>query len=207
MPDQLTGLGTISDILRSSVNWAQDVSADLQLSREILEFPGTVQQQLLNTTDRPARYTVGFTFHNRAELRVFEQFFHSMKGKLGHFWLPAPNQQFELFSNHTASEGALRYKENGFSEVFKGYERVYVEKRDGSLLTYKITSISDGQPGEKQLNLGIAIDQDISINDISNFSLLHLMRFDADEPPFDFINDEVVELKMTVTELVKEYPA
>lgn len=207
MPDQLTGLGSITDILRIEPNWINEIGGDLQLSKEILEFPGTVQEQQLHTTDRPVRYTMRFSFLSRSELRAFEVFFHSMKGRHGCFWMPSPSQQFDLFSDHTLGEGALRYKENGFEDVFKGYERVFVQKVDGSLLTYEISSISDGvEEGQKNLNLGENLDQNITIDECDNFSLLHLMRFDIDEPPFDFLNDGTAELNITVTELVKEYP-
>jgi len=142
LPDQLTGLGSITDILRIEPNWINEIGGDLQLSKEILEFPGTVQEQQLHTTDRPVRYTMRFSFLSRSELRAFEVFFHSMKGRHGCFWMPSPSQQFDLFSDHTLGEGALRYKENGLKTYSRDMREFLYKKLMAAYLPTKFPPLA-----------------------------------------------------------------
>lgn len=206
MTDQLTGLGDIDTFFPETyINWAKAPKGNYEFSRQIASFPGTVQEVVLESEERPINLEVQLTFFDHAELKEILVFFAQNKGRWGKFWFPSQIEFFTINGSILEDENEIRVLDNKFTKTYRGHERVYIRKKDGTLLTYKITSVTEGE-SEIILTTETAVNQTVLQADVEKISLLFLMRFDNDKMTLEHITDSKGNITTSLTEVIKEYP-
>lgn len=207
MADQLTGLGTITDILRNRFDWSNIPQGMFELQREIVNFPGTVDSIVLFSEERPHRYEIEYFFDSKADEYAFINFFYGRQGDIKKFWVPAQIAYFTLDVNIANGATSIIVKKCGYAKFYKGYERIYIRTKAGDLLTFALTNVVDGPlAGQETLSIGTAINRAVAISEVEIISFLLLARFDNSEIDMDYETDLISSVKTAIVELVKEYP-
>lgn len=208
MADLLTGLGGLP-ALYDKHNFAVDAGGAHEMSRQIFSFPGTIEEIINYSDERPHKLDVSFLFENKAEEYAFLEFFFDKRGRWKKFWLPSPATAFSLAVSTVIGVPSVIVKSNRFGQFYRGFERIFMELINGDNLTFQITSVQENQPimGQDTLNLGAALDRIILPADIVQFSLLLCGRFDKDVAEIEYKSNVVSSCKITFLELPKEYPA
>lgn len=208
MADHLNGLGSITEIFRKKINWAKDLSAEFAMARDVFGFPGSVQETIFHSENRPIKYELSITAKSKQEEYDLINFFNGKQGKYKKFWLPAQISMFSLYETIQSGATVIRIKKSNFYKKYKGIERACIELTSGDILTYKITDAYDGpQADQETIEIGTATDRAIFASDILRFGLMTLVRFDTDKLELNFFNDLLSETSLTVIELTGEYPA
>ena len=206
MADHLTGLGSITPFFPDKyINWVKPVKGNYEFSRSIDQFPGTVQEIVLNSEERPAKFEAQLTFFDNTELTEILEFFNARQGRLGAFWFKSQVQSFTIAGDITQDDSNIRVVDNKFTKTFRGHERIYIELKDGSLLTYNLASVQDSA-GEIILQTETAVNQAVSVQNVKTLSFLFLMRLEADNMQAEHVTDSKGNINITMTEVVKEYP-
>lgn len=179
------------------------------MSRSVHAYMGTVEELINYSDHRPTRLELEFLFQNKEEEYNFLTFWMDKRGQWKKFWLPSPDTGFILDTPTVIGVPSVIVKGNSFAEFYKGFERVFIQLKNGDRLTFQINSISKDQPlpGQDTLNLGAALDRIFDQTAIELFSLLLLGRFEKDVAELSYITMAVSECKIAFWELPKEYPA
>ena len=202
MADSLLDLGTLSTIFDIKPNWITAPQPSFSLSREALRFNlGVVSIRPL-TTDN-AR-SIEYLFTNLSKENEFDllTFFCQRYGRLKRFWLPVYYQEFTLKEDIDEGDTIFTPLDTGFNLIYKERERIYIELKDGSRITRKITGYS-----EVSFTVLTAFDRDIKTTDIRLMGFLLLARFDQDEIDMKYISASISECSIRFLELPKEYLA
>lgn len=206
MADQITGLGPVTTFFPETyINWASLPKLQIDLSREIESFPGTVQSVILHSVERPQKQDFFLTIHTLEEKKAFLDFVLDRLAMHKKFWLKSQARDFSLVQNILPSDTSIKVEENGFLRAFRGHERIYIEKKDGTLLTYKITSVASVSSTIDSLEIEAVINQNCNIVDVKKFGFLYLVRFDQDEFELENITDFVSTITVKFTEVIREY--
>jgi len=212
MADELNGLGGLP-ILRTfpdnklyvESNATQNVR--YLLNSVVIEFPGTTQEFFLASEERPHAYGFNFKWLDKASEKIFLDFQEARQGRHSKFWFQLPTNFFTFSAKAFATTKKIFVTRNRFSEFFRGFERIYVRKKDGDLITDHVLTIDQGPaPGEITLNLTTDLLADIEITDVQNCSLLLLARFNKDIFSCSHFSSRVGVVATEILELVKEYP-
>lgn len=122
--------------------------------------------------------------------------------------MSAPFDFFEVATAISTSDTFLVVKDRKFRDAHRGFERLFLELRNGDWLSFKITSVLIGPfGGQETLNLAAAFDRDIALEEIAKCSFIMLGRFDLDRLDFEHQTDSVSTVRQKFLELVEEYPA
>lgn len=208
MADDLEGLGGITTIFRTAPDWARAADVSFSPSAQVLGFNASVQERLSFTEDAPK--TFNFLFHNmsKAEEAALLDFVDARSGIVEKFWCPGHRVAFSLSQTMPVASSVLYVLDNGFSRVYRGYERVYIELTNGDIITRKIISVSAG-PGDNEitLQLDVVTDREIVPSDVIIFGRLYLVRFAKGKFDLEYGANWESSVKLEFQELVKEYPA
>jgi hypothetical protein len=204
--DHITGIGDITAFFPDRyINWVKPVKGNYELSRQIADFPGTIQEVILNSEERPAKFELQLTFFDNYELTEILSFFSLHKGRWAKFWFLSQMAFFTINGDIVANDSNIRVVDNKFTKTFRGYERIYLKLKDGSLLTYKIASVEESQ-GEIILQTETPVNRAIMAQEVEKISFMFLMRFDVDNMTPTHITDNKGNIDTTLIEVVKEYP-
>lgn len=212
MADQLNDLNGIDLFVTYPKNGIyvisdKNIKATFLISRNILSYPGTVKLQQVFSEERPAQLSQTFQFHKKADEYILLEHLHSKKGMWKKFWYMFPVQAFSLSQAYVSSATELIVHKNEFSEVFRGFERIYFLLKNKDLITTKISSVAPGPgAGELTLNLNTPISRAIGLEDYIRISLLLLVRFDTDKFKFKYKSPTIGKIETKLVELVQEYP-
>ena len=146
----------------------------------------------------------GYTNVDREDYYYITDFFINHQGKLQRFWLPVWKNAFELVSDISSGDNIITIRNVYFNLIERGYERIFIELKNGDFITRSImTVVDDGD--EENMFLNTSINRDISINDIKFSGRLMLVRFDDDDLDIDHRSDAVTEIQLNFKELPHEY--
>jgi len=207
MPDSLTGLGTNTTIFRIEPNWRRPVTYENLLSSRVLGYPGTVQEVLSFSEDIPIVLQARFTNLSKEEENSLLEFFYNQQGRLKAFWILGDTKQFELTQIIPQNSSVLYVEDQGFADIYRGYERIYLDMVNGDLITRKIISVTEGPgQGELTLQLDTVTDRQIQKGDYRKFGLLYFVRFDRDKITVTYGSNSTSDVTLSFRELCKEYP-
>jgi len=206
MADFLNGLSTFP-VLRIEPDWKSPIKTELELSRAILTFIGTVEVITTFDDERPFLADLNFTQLDKVDEKNLTEFFIARKGRHEKFWLPAPYNYFTLAVDALSANSELIVKNNLFADAFRGHERLMVLLNNGDMLTFTISSVSAGPvPSQETITISPALDRSFSISDVQRMSFIHLGRFQADNITFSYQASFASEANQKFIELIKEYP-
>lgn len=185
------------------VNWADDPQNQIYSPRILVQYPGTVMGLYPLSSNAPFSVRAGFLTANRQEQYDLIDFFNRMRGKHGRFWLKHPKTAFTLKQDAIAGAAFLSVENNDALDQYQGYERVYIERIDGSVIIRKIgIQIIANQ---HTLAFTTPLIAGLSTNECRIIGRLLLVRFDKDELVMKLDSETVSEPVLTFKELINEY--
>lgn len=204
MPDSIANLTRTTDLFSLKPNWAETPKIDFEFYREVIQFVQTSINIYDLGEDTPSMMVYGYTNVNREDYYYITDFFINHQGKLQRFWLPVWKNAFELVSDISSGDNIITIRNVYFNLIERGYERIFIELKNGDFITRSImTVVDDGD--EENMFLNTSINRDISINDIKFSGRLMLVRFDDDDLDIDHRSDAVTEIQLNFKELPHEY--
>ena len=204
MSDSWLNLSRTPDRFLLRPNWKTSPKSIFDDNRELIQFTGTVLD-IYNLGDKIGRtITYGYTNVNREDEYYLVNFFCNHQGKLRRFWLPEWKNAFVLYENISAGDTTITIENCFFSLVDQGYERIFIELKNGDILSRSVSAVIASGYLE-YIHLNNTIDRDISIDDIRYFGRLLLVRFDDDILNLSFRSDSVTKCSCTFKELPHEY--
>lgn len=207
MADDLQGLDS-SPIMRIPVNYANDISGQMNVFRDILQFKGTTQEIINYATIYPKVYDLEFLFCNKEEKYNFLTFWHLLQGENKKFWYITEERAFELFSAIGSLDTSFVVDANNFIEIFQGHERVCFRFRDGDLLTRRISDVTENPiDNTYTLETGTTFDRVIQLTDIYGIYFIVPARFDNEVARITNESGHVHTTNLRVQEILTEYPA
>ena len=134
-------------------------------------------------------------------------FFVSRVGRYKNFWLPQWQNVYRLYEDVQAWDDSVRVHYGFFTDTFQGYERFFMELKDGSKIVRHIVSVTNGGDDTETFHLERAMDRNISQDDILFFGKLVLTRFDQDEIEFEHHTSDSSDCNLMASflELTEEY--
>lgn len=207
MADSLTGLGSNTTIFLVEPDWKSAISNEFELSSQILGYPGTVQSLLTFASKVPK--IIEFKLMNLDKSTECEliEFFVARKGRFSPFWLLGHTSEFKLSQTIPAASPVLYVEDNGFVNKFKEYERIYLDMKNGDLITRQITSVVAGPAvNEITLQLDTVTDRELSNDDFHKFGMLYYVRLNKDLLDLPHESKSISSTSISFQELVNEYP-
>lgn len=205
MADSWLNLGNVSDKFLIKPDWSGKHSRNFNFGRTLTGYPGTGKAMYGNITDLPFSAEYSFSNVSRNEEYALLSAFNTFKGRWSRFWMPIWNSYFTLASNITAGATTCQVNNILFHEVYRGYERLFIELANGDIVSRKITAAVEVSKTVERLTVETAFDRNIAVSDIACFGKLILCRFDNDIVSISYKTSEVSTYTLSFVELVKEY--
>lgn len=207
MTDSYEDLGSFTLKFPSNLNWEENPSSEIDISRYLYSPDGSSFLLEQITGSAPIRLKKKLTLYSRSELYTLVDFFNrNTFGELRPFWIFHPKTAFTLKQDSLSGSSELYCNYNGFELQAQGYERIYIKMIDGSILTRKITSGSYSETNNLIiLNLETPLDRDITLDNHLIIGRYLLVRFEGESLEISYINDLVSETTLQFLEVVKEY--
>lgn len=190
-------------------DWYFGVKRDFMYNKEVFDYPGGIRN-IHNVTDRVAhKFGAKWTNVNKSDEYYILNFFVARQGMLELFWLPQWKNTFILQSDISIFDDTIIVTDGFNADTFQGYERIFIEKNNGDIITRHITNVIDNGDGTETLHLETLMTQNITINDVSYIGRLLLTRFDQDELVMEHITSHASQCDITATfiEAPQEYTA
>jgi hypothetical protein len=205
MSDSILDLSASSIILRMKPNWADDPTRSISMNRDEYQYSES-PVSLVNISDYLIHIVeYSFTFTNHSDYYTFVKFFNDRQGRLKRFWLPVYRNEFTLSNDISDLDTTITVVDSGFADIYQGYEILYIELKNGNILTRKITGVTDNGDGTETFQLESLMDRNILSSEIKYLSRILLVRFDSDDLPMTHSSDTIAEVSIIFRELVREY--
>ena len=204
MSDDIQGLGTTPDyrdLILELVNWEERPKLGIKSNVQLFGFEGTVQQVINHSEEQPHNLSFSVMLLSLEEIYNFLKFWHDRKGMHERFWFPLMYNVFELMS--PISSGVTQIVVSSPEFEYRGFERLYLYLNDGSLITRKITQVTDD--GDNLILTVSEMDRQILAADVVLFSLFLLCHFDVDQIELNYSNPSIASTNVRISELVNEY--
>jgi len=202
--DSWGGLSRTTDRFTKKPNWIQASAVDFDYNRELIEFSGTQLDIYRLSQDAPFSLSYKFTNLSREDEYYIANFFCEHRGKHKRFWIPLWKNMFTLINDIANGDGIITIPNVGFHLIDRGYERIFIELKNGYQISRKVTAVlADGL--NENLILDTNMDRVITQDDIKYFSRLLLVRFNDDGLQTKYKADSKSEIELTFYELTNEY--
>jgi len=202
--DSWGGLSRTTDRFLMKPNWLNAQANNFDFNREITEFVNTVSEIYRLGQDAAFNLTYRFTNLTRADEHYITSFFTNHRGKHKRFWIPLWKNMYTLSSSISTGDGIISIRNVGFHLVDRGYERIFIELKNGYQISRKVTAVLQNGLTE-DLILDGTIDRDITQDDIKYFSRLLLVRFTDDSLELKYSTDSTSSIELSFLELTNEY--
>ena len=206
MADSILDIGSITAMWLWQPNWARYRTSNLQLSKTILAHYGTSYELWVENLKAPRRMEFTFLVNGREDAHEIISFISDRKGRFEKFWIPTWIEQFRIAKDIWSGEAQITVADDSFSAIFSGYERVALILYNGDIIVRRITAVTVVGSTEV-ISLASPLDRNILMTDINFICLFLLGRFDSDLFVLDYESSLVSQIKFSVYELIREYPA
>ena len=207
MADSWADLGSVTTKFLTMPNWAENPLLDLMLTRNILNFPGTGFE--LYSVSSMIPIIVEYEFLNMSKNDEYSllSFFARCSGRLRKFWLPIRKAYFNLASTIQPGATSITVTDSSFYDIHGGYERIYLELADGSMISRHVTDVAKGGNQTVVLTINTAMDRQVMPANVLCFGRLILCRLDNDSLTLNMITNAASKYSLRFYELVREYEA
>jgi len=206
MSNDIQTLGTLTNMWLPEPDWSGEIQSNFIPSVDLIQYAGSVGSLWVNSYDAPRCIKYEYRNTTKAEEKALLDFFEARLGRHGCFWIPTWMTDFVVINNIAASDTMINIKNNAFSSVYKGYERIAFILTSGDIVVRKISSVTSVSIDQENITLTTSVDRIILTTDIALCCLFLLVRFDKDNLHFSYTTDSVSDVEFNVYELIKEYP-
>ena len=200
MVDSLLDLGSFS-ILDIETNWRQLPTTGFETAFNVLGFEGTSNEAISYDDNKPETFQFQILLEDKVAYNNFLTNWLSLKGRLGCFWYVDLSDRFTLNQAAIGTDVSLNVKDSTIT--INGFERLYLEKFDGSRITRKITSKVQNV-SDIDLVFSDPLGQAVNLNEVKILTLLHLARFNNDTASIRAQSECTSEVNVEILTLPKE---
>ncbi len=206
MSDSLLDIGSFPRF-PLPVDWGrQSPGIRAILARKLMHFPGTADYLKTFTDDAPEIIRMGVTLHREDDWYELIDFFNTVKGRHGRFWLKSPTLEYTVKGTASSGSTLVSVYRNGAIDTFRGYERVWFDMADGDILTRHIADLTENEAEDRYiLSLESPLDREVRPDNCLSINRYLLGRFERDGLGFDIATDKVQTISFNFIELVQEY--
>jgi hypothetical protein len=202
MADELYNLESIS-IFPFTHNWVNNIGIEYQMNRDTTQFFGTGTDILIYSSLHNLFFSIDLTLKTKEDIYNLLDFFNTKKGQLQKFWVYGSRNEFELAIDKPAMSNDLYIYDNGFDLNFYGNERIYLQLKNGDILTRLVTNVSKVS---NTLKLEVStIVREIEKEDILQFGRIYLCRFAKDVLNLNYKTENICSTQLDFVEVIKEY--
>ena len=139
-------------------------------------------------------FSMNFVLVSREEIWSFLEFFDAKQGRFQSFYIPTWDNDIVPTSAIEASDTSITVEQVYLTSDEIVDRHLYIRFPDKSYVCRKITDLSSAT----SITLDSAIGTDVLQKDLSQMlvSFLYEVRFDADEILFEYVADEIVNVKL-----------
>jgi len=202
----LIGVPALPASLSTKFDWADDVSFDHPIYRDLGEFLGTAQmiyQKFPYDVNHPQTYTGSFRFKTKEEVYAFLDFICAAKGRHRYFEYIWPVNGFSVIRGEYQGVNQLRVQNNSFAEQFEGIvnKKIRLSYR-GNVLETSISGVSTNQNYTTITMLNPTTFQ-IFDDDCDNVYIeqYKTVRFDLDEFTLEFTSGNTAKISIRFMEV------
>lgn len=187
-------------------NWASTPKYSFTALRRLVAYAGTADNiQSLGNVPAFACDAI-FLLCDRSSKNEFLDFMHARAGRVERFWFRHPASFFTLKNNANIGATTIYVERQQFDWIWQGYERIYISRSNGDVITRKLTNVVDNEPLDRlELTFSGALDRTINVTDKDTIGRLLLCRFDTEEFQFKLVHQTISEVTIRVVELIQEY--
>lgn len=186
-------------------DWTEEVLLQGLLSKTLMQYGGSVGQLWIDNYEMPKRLKMKFFIDGKTEEKELLDFFETQLGRCGKFWVPTWLNQFTLNANIGSADTIITVANHNFSNVYQGYERLFIYLSNGDIIVRKIAACVESGDNEI-LSISSAIGRDITASEILCFGLFILARFDNDKIDLEYVTSTYSKTTLQFYELIREYP-
>lgn len=206
MSDDIQTLGTLNNMWLVEPDWSGEIQSNFIPSYDLIQCAGSVGALWVNDYDAPRRIQYQYRNATKAEEKALLDFFEARLGRHGCFWMPTWMTDFVVINDIATSDTVINVKNNAFSSVCKGYERIAFILTSGDIIVRKISAATYISIDQENITLTTSVDRVIATTDIALCCLFLLVRFEKDNLQISYTTDSVSDVEFNVYELIKEYP-
>jgi len=189
-----------------SPNWSSNPQTSLAALRRLISFPGTSDVVQSIGLSPILSFSQKYLLKTKAEINEFYEFMQRVKGRWGRFWIRHPYSFFTLKTSTGIGAVTIYVERNQFDWIFQGYERIYIQQSDGSIITRLLTDVVENVLLDRlELTFGTQLDRPILKTDKIILGRLLLVRLDSDEIQLSMISQTLAEVGIKVVEVIKDY--
>lgn len=201
-------VGAVADFPRFPLepNWISEPATDIVMLRKVIQFRGTSHHIVPLTDDAPINLELKFTIFTTADYSSLMDHFVTARGRCNRFWVKHHLRTFELKTTASSGSSQLICYPNNFHLQYQGHERIYIEMSDGDILARHLTAANYNESSDQlELSINTSLDRDVTTTNHVIIGRYLLVRFDSDNMRLEAVTDQVCELSLSFTELVREY--
>ena len=189
-------------VLDTRPNWIEKVKSNVNLQRDLMEYTGAFHVKT-RQEEPDLVLEMRYDFKGRENIANFENFFNTMKGRKGRFWIPTHLRDFDVDGSLSGGASSLTLEDySTFDNTWENQESVgshiYIDKDDENDSKNRVssagaTSLSLSNP------LGISVNSNL-IEKVGQ-SFLVPSRFDLDEIEMEYLSQEFATCKIKTRSL------
>lgn len=155
----------------------------------------------INRSEPDVKFQISLVARGRADKWRVRRWLHSLKGKLGVFWLPTWNNDVVVLNSVDATGANVRVTSTLLSRFFS--ERgLMIELKNGTRVFAKVVSATNNSDGSETLVLSAPIGTAIDVSNIQRACFMHKMRLDTDSVELKHRSYEEMTVSATVVEVL-----
>ena len=189
---------------------------DFSLQQDIFDYAPIVGYAYDESPQDYATFSLGYDHlaRSKAEIRELSDFFDTMCGRLGKFWFPSWDKDFELCNDIDAEDTFIDVSEFDYEDYFLdniGTGRyIFIYCTATQFYARKVLSVSEialeSGITAMRLNLDQAIGVPLTQTQVKMVSFLYMGRFDIDELEWEHVSPDVAIAPLKFAEVVSDYP-
>jgi hypothetical protein len=204
MADELYDLNSI-EVLNFNINWKDNINIKYGLQRTITNFASTGSDVLLFSNLHSHEISFSLLIDSKEDIYSLLETFRNKQGMLKKFWAYGYKDELQLAIDKVVGVSEYLYIENnGLNLNFHGHERFYIKLNNGDVLTRRIRAIEEYSGNTLKITI-TPIAREIKKTDICEFGRIFLCRFAKDVIELNYLTENIIETKIELVEVLKEY--
>lgn len=187
-------------VLNIEPNWSSQQSLSIAKPFDLLKYTNLLDHSYTYQSQADLILAMNYTLYTRKQCKDFENFFNTLAGRWGSFWLPTWMEDIKITGAVSSADIALtvedlEYSANWLPSGLIGRVIMIKTSSGTEIYRYIVAATSNS------VTLNSAIGVDISLAELSSTICCFLLpaRLDQDEIEFKYITDSVAQIEIRAT--------